>query len=103
MAFRSDQGSQKLRAGRPTSSNLAEKVRRLEAAPLLGLSNRPTSSNLPRAPARICAGMCAPARAPVCVNQVRQVRRLDGFNMDAGCSRLTFRGEVGRTKGDGCD
>lgn len=64
-AFRSDQGSQKVREVVQPRPTCAEKVRRLESAPMLNPSNRPTSSNLLRAPARICAQARARTRAPV--------------------------------------
>ena len=101
--YRSSQRSQKVREVVQPRPTCAEKVRRLKSAPLLGLSNRPTSSNLHAHPrARTRAYMRVRARTPVCVYLPRQVGRLDsgliqqGKNRPTSKSRLGGFGEVGR-------
>lgn len=97
--IRSDQGSQKVREVVQPRPTCAEKVRRLKAAPLLGLSNRPTSSNhTARTRARAPAHIRARARPCVCI-QVRQVRRLDSELILRRFFRPTFRNMVGRMNG----
>lgn len=59
---------------RPTC---AEKVRRFFSFNFKLLSNRPTSSNLPRTPAHMHPRVYARSRTGVCVFVPRQVRRLD--------------------------
>lgn len=99
---RSNQRWQKVEEGvqrvtlRPTC---AEKVRRLEATPLLGLSNLLTSSNLAaRRQARAPAYMHMRARACVCI-PVRWVRRLDSRLIVLNIFRPTSANEVRQTKG----
>lgn len=101
---RSDQRWQKVAEGvqrvafRPTC---AEKVRRLEATPLLGLSNLLTSSNLAaRRQARTPAYMRMRMRARACVCiPVRWVRRLGSRLIVLNNFRPTSANEVGKTKG----
>ena len=83
---------------RPTC---AEKVRRMKAAPLLGLSNRPTLSNHHAHPrARTPAHIRARARPCVCI-WVRQVRRLDSGLIQQGKNRPAFLNWLDGLKGVG--
>ncbi len=80
----------------PTS---AEKVRRMKASLLLGLSNLPTSSNLAaRRQARTPAHIRAHAHACMHI-PVRLVRRLDSSLITLNILRPTSANEVGQTKG----
>ena len=97
--IRFNQGSQKVHEVVQPRLTFAEKVRRMKAAPLLGLSNRLTSSNLTahthmRTPAHIRAR----ARPCMCF-QVRQVRRLDSWLIYNSFFRPTFATWVGRMTG----
>lgn len=81
----------------PTRNRLDGKVGRLKSAPLLALSNRPTSSSkFPRAYMRGRAYACACVVPPsllvtskVFVFPLDKVRRLDGFSNSKGFSRPT--------------
>lgn len=102
MNIRSDQRSQKSAEVVQPRPTCAEKVRRIFPLNINLLSNRPTSSNLPHAPARTPARICARARTPVYVFTPRQVRRLDSElirqqkNRPTLKNRLDELGEVGR-------
>jgi hypothetical protein len=99
LLVRFNQGSQKVVEAVQPRPTCAEKVRRLEAAPLLGSSNRLTSSNLTahthahtRAYTRAHARLCA-------LIQVRQVRRLDSNLILMAFFRPTFQQQVRRISG----
>lgn len=97
--IRSNQGSQQVIGVVQPRPTFAEKVRRLQAAPLLGLSNRPTSSNLtPHTRPRTPAYMRARARPCVCILG-RQVRRLDSGLIVRVFLRPTSPQKVRRMKG----
>ena len=101
LPVRHNQGS--LGAGkvgfRPTSSNLAEKVGRLEGAPLLGLSNRLTCPTLGAHSASLVFACVYTLRPPQVRKQVRQVRRLDSQMKTKAFFRPTFERPVGRCEG----
>lgn len=82
----------------PADNRLDGKVGRLKAAPLLALSNRPTSSS-GFSRAYMCGRAYACASAPKCrrlvasqvfVFPLDKVRQLDGFSNGKGFSRPTF-------------
>lgn len=96
--IRFNQGSQKVRGVVQPRPTFAEKVRRIFSFKISLLSNRLTSSNLPRTHPRTPAYIHS--RACVCrYIQVRQVRRLDSKLNLLSFFRPTSLVQVGRLVG----